>query len=164
MAIGNETSSSEYVPEIVERQQHEDVSFLSGNLQTGGRQLLIPGRRIYWKAPIPLVTTFILGAASSLGHHFLYETCGGREVVDTSKQEWIIRGDTPLASLTKAFSVSALAMACMLSMHGITFWKKFVTVQTIDTVLATSHNLLSFSNGEMYWKDKTATILALVIW
>jgi hypothetical protein len=42
MVLGNETSSSEYVPEMVESQQHEDVSFLSGNLQTGGCQPLIP--------------------------------------------------------------------------------------------------------------------------
>jgi hypothetical protein len=42
MALGNKTSSSEYVPEMVEGQQSEDVSLLSGNLQTGGRQLLIP--------------------------------------------------------------------------------------------------------------------------
>jgi len=42
MALGNQTSSSEYVPEMVESQQLEDVSLLSGNLQTGGRQLLIP--------------------------------------------------------------------------------------------------------------------------
>jgi hypothetical protein len=53
MALGNQTSSSEYVPEIVESQQYEDVSFLSGNLQIGGRQLLIPGRRIYWKVAYP---------------------------------------------------------------------------------------------------------------
>jgi hypothetical protein len=41
MALGNQTSSSEYVLEMVEGQQCEDVSLPSGNLQTGGRQLLI---------------------------------------------------------------------------------------------------------------------------
>jgi hypothetical protein len=46
----------------------------------------------------------------------------------------------------------------------LTFRKKFVTVQAIDSIFAASHNLWSFLNGEMYWKAKTATLLALVIW
>jgi hypothetical protein len=58
-----------------------------------------------------LVATFILGVASALGHHFLYKIYVGREVRDTSEQEWIIRGDTALAFATKTISVSALTMA-----------------------------------------------------
>lgn len=42
-------------------------------------------RRIYWKVPILLVTTFALGVASALGHHFLYKHYNDKEVGDTTQ-------------------------------------------------------------------------------
>jgi hypothetical protein len=163
MVFGNNTSSSEYVPEMVEKPTtgRHSVPFWKSaywKLSTSDAH-----RRIFCKVPILLLTTLILGVASALGHHFLYKHYDGREVGDTSEQEWIIRGGTALAFLTKTFLASALTIAY--TQHvWLTFRKKFVTVQAIDAVLAASHNLLSFLNGEMYWKAKTATILALVIW
>jgi hypothetical protein len=163
IGCGNETLSSEYVPEMIEKPTPRR-RFLPSWKPSGRKSPRAdPRRRIYWKVPILLVTTFILGVASALGHHFLYKHYDGREVGDTSEQEWIIRGGTALAFLTKTFLTSALTLAY--AQHAwLTFRKKFVTIQAIDAVLAASHNLLSFLNGEMYWKAKTSTLLALVIW
>lgn len=162
IGFGNETLSSEYVPEMVEKPSPRR-RFLPWKPSDRKPSSADPYRRIYWKVPILLVITFFLGVAFALGHHFLYKHYDGREVGDTSEQEWIIRGGTALAFLTKTFLASALTMAYA-QYVWLTFRKKFITVQAIDAVLAASHNLLSFLNGEMYWKAKTATLLALVIW
>jgi hypothetical protein len=97
ICIGNETSSSEYVPEMLEKQttgkrfipfwkkagQKSSTPFR----KTADRKPSTPDsdRRIYWKVPILLVTTFALGVASALGHHFLYKHYNDKEVGDTTQ-------------------------------------------------------------------------------
>jgi hypothetical protein len=98
------------------------------------------------KLPILPVTTFILGADSALGHHFLHKTCGGREVGNTSEQEWVIRGDTALVFLTKTFSVSALAMAYMRNMHGLPFGRSLLQYRPLIRFLLRA---ITFSHSQM---------------
>lgn len=57
---------------------------------------------VYYKAPILMVLSSLLGVSASLGHHFLYSHFDGAVVESNWEQEWNIRSSCRLDSTTRS--------------------------------------------------------------
>lgn len=47
--------------------------------------------KIYWRPPVTMISLFLLGVGSSLGHHLYYASLEGRQVGGMDEQQWALR-------------------------------------------------------------------------
>jgi len=118
---------------------------------------------IYWRTPIMMVASFVVGIALALGQHFLYSFLHHRtENNEAKKVRWVLYG--------RAFAyLSKIAFGgCCILVYRQRIWRTFrakaLSVLSIDQLFLATEDPSLFLNWETLSNAPLAVLMALVIW
>jgi len=119
-----------------------------------------PGMKSY----IFMFSLFVVGIATAVGQHILYQYLDGKVVDDVPvSQTWIIRSGTAFAFLFKTVLVAATGIAFI---QG--FWyvirRKALTVRGIDATFSALYNPLSFFSLDLLLETRFLFVISIVSW
>ncbi|KAK3990495.1 hypothetical protein QBC44DRAFT_238980 [Cladorrhinum sp. PSN332] len=125
---------------------------------------------IHWKAPMMMVTFFLAGLITAIGHHCFYKSLDKKEVVETFSQwdlhamrygqEWYIRFGTALAFLTHSFFIVAIDVAFQQAVW-LAVREKPISIGGLDAIFAADGTIWSCFKFELLRKAKVAVTVGL---
>lgn len=118
---------------------------------------------IYWRTPILMVASFIVGVCLALGQHFLYKWLHHRSEMDEEKKIRFVLYGRAFAYFSKvAFG------GCVILVYRQRIWKTFrqraLSVMSIDQMFLATEDPSLFVNWETLSQAPVATAMALIIW
>ena len=118
---------------------------------------------IYWRSPVTMISTFLLGVGLALALHGYYSSLDGEKVGNEEDQQNALRIGTLLAYLTQTSLVGSVCIAYVQCLWRA-LKRSSISVEAVDAGTDATKSLLSFLNVEMLSKLKLASIIALVSW
>jgi len=124
---------------------------------------VVNSRRIYWRAPAVMGSSFTLGIILMLAHHLLYQGMNGQLANDAILQLWIIRAGTAFAFLSKLLLAMATAVAYTQRM-----WQDLNNrshdMGSLDAMFAVLGDAFEFFKIRVWLMRPTLGLLAVITW
>ncbi|KAH7128842.1 hypothetical protein EDB81DRAFT_662048 [Dactylonectria macrodidyma] len=115
---------------------------------------------IHWLSPTLMILFYSIAMGAALGHHVLCQAIEGQT---PTRQDWILRAGTALATLCKIFLTSSVGIA-----FTQIIWKiareRLLTISSLDTLFSATRTPWALVNGELLLQAKVALLLATVVW
>ena len=127
---------------------------------------------MHWRAPTTMLGSFAIAVALAAGHHALYASLAGTEVVsdptviagfDVASQQLYTAGGTSFAFLVKAMLAVSVSTAYVQVMWRTAFCKA-TAVSTLDALFDVLASLLSLVRVQVWWRYPLLFMLALSFW
>jgi hypothetical protein len=110
-----------------------------------------------------MIGSLILAVVFALGHHLFYRYCNGKEANQQLPQQWVNRGGTAFAFVTKMFLAISTGIAYVqqswLSLHTHP-----QSVRRVDAIFAILGNALEFVDLGLWLRNPLLTIPAIITW
>lgn len=121
-------------------------------------------RKSTWRAPIMIVTSFVLGLGLAIAHHLMASTLDGKPVADVLlPQAWIFRFGTALAFLTKL----ALAI-CVGTSYVQHQWlelnRRDYTARHVDVLTGALGNAFDLVGSSVWFLTPVLAVMAAISW
>lgn len=150
----NESESHLLSPEFVDQMQRGNTLLPYGTPDHYSNY--IP----FWQKEWLLYVLFFLAIIGAIGHHLFYAGLNNKEAKEQTK---MLRYGSVISFLVKA-ALSSTAILAFKQRVWVTVRRKMLSVNAIDNLFAATEDLSALANTEIFWKAKTAMLLAVFIW
>jgi hypothetical protein len=106
---------------------------------------------------------FTAAVLTALSHHLAYLRLDGTEVLSSIQQQWVIRGGTILAFITKMLLAVAASIAYTQWLFLCLMTKSY-TLGRLDSMFAILSNALEFFDLRLWLTHPILAMLAIVTW
>lgn len=118
---------------------------------------------IHWVTPVTIISMFLLGTMSAIGHHVFYSELHDTLAGNEARQRWVFWIGSSMGFLTKV-SLSAVVGMSRTQWVWLTLRKKWMTLGGIDALFGISSDPTFIRNGNMLRRAKAATVMAILMW
>lgn len=118
---------------------------------------------IQWHTPVSIIFLLLLGTSAAILHHLIYSNLHLAIVGDATRQRWTLWLGSGLSFLTKVALTAALGIS-RTQWVWLTMRRKWMTLDSIDSLFGIISNPTLFSNWTMIRQAKVATVMAIAMW
>ncbi|KAL0632207.1 hypothetical protein Q9L58_008917 [Maublancomyces gigas] len=118
---------------------------------------------IHWYTPVSIVLLLLLGTSTAVIHHLIYSSLHEQEVGNADRQRWTLSTGSGLSFLTKVTLTAALGIS-RTQWVWLTMRKKWLTLDSIDSLFGIISDPTLFLNWKMIRQAKVATVMAIAMW
>lgn len=118
---------------------------------------------LHGHSPLAMLFSLTFAGVLAVCHHFFYDHLDTTIVQTKNKQEWALRFGNAFALATKTALGVAVGIAYTQQIWT-TFKQRSITVKGIDAITTAPNDIFALLNREMWLKNLSGTIIAVLLW